>query len=733
MDVDPNGGMVIPDLTHYSGTLVLNADPVAAGAPLHPMSPPVWYAEHGHLSSDRHSTLDDEKAAYAAWGLKFKPEQVPTYPHTPDYFVNATDVDIEGESESDDCWQNLMMYVRSGTRGYYDRARGWCRYMREEMAYRTDGFDFAWNNDRENPDKRVTRPLREIALTPADRAWLVNFAKYDSGAPGRQGSAHVWGYGLADWYRLTGDPEALGALDDIVEKVDRFNWRSMPDQEDPVITGRKPARNWMVAIAAVEMGLSRWTALMEKFAVGYRDSPNWDRRGAYLIPSRSRAGSGYVNPHHYANLMQSHDRYHALTGAEWARQRIAQSAEFFYRHALHPLWLHSDKYVTIDAAGNTRYDFDSKSSDTAKFNPYHTLAWVDTLVRGWRLTGDARYLERARFMYHRATTHRYGQHVMAPPVTADGMVGSFVNARPSRVYFEDHGRLQFAHLLFGDWMRSGLPADLSPAVAFAASTASADYGESVQLTWDAARATGCEAGLHWSGARPTKGHETVGPLRVAKGFILTCRNDVGLATRLVRVKVDPAPARNAIPARTFLYYSLDAAEVDGPTIVDRSGHGRNGTRVGTTQDGDALLLAADGWVRSQTDVKTGPRWAMTVRLRPDPTQTGVSGTVFNLGRPGYRHAVKVEVTTAGELLTTVWGPDAEAHTLRTRTPTSWATYRLEVAPGGSRVLIDGAEVGRVPVGASISGRTAYWGGEMTEKRDRTYRGGLDEIRLEVLP
>ncbi|HXH82934.1 MAG TPA: hypothetical protein VNN07_08405, partial [Candidatus Tectomicrobia bacterium] len=731
MDVDPNGGMVIPDLTHYSGTLVLNADPAAAAAPLHPMAPPAWYAEHGHLSSDRHSTLDDEKAAYAAWGLRYDPDRVPTYPHTPDYFVNAADVDIEQESESDDCWQNVMMYVRSGIRGYYDRARGWCRYMREEMAYRTDGFDYAWDNDREKESDRVTRRRRAIPLTPADEAWLVNFAKWGSAAPGRQGSSHVWGYGLADWYKLTGDPEALAALDDIVERVARFNWRSMPDGDDPVVSGRKAARNWMVVISAVEMGLTRWRPLMEKFATGYRDSPNWRPGGAYLIPSGS-SGRRYVNPHHYANVMQSHDRYHALTGADWARQRMVESAEFFYRHALHPVWLHSDKSIRFHPSGDVEFPLDEKSPDTARINPYHTLAWVDTMVRGWRLTGEPRFLERARFMYHRATTHRYAQLVMTPPVRPDGEVGAFVNARPSRVYFEDHGRLQFTHLLFGDWMRSGLPPDLSPSLTLTASTASADYGAAVRLAWAAERATACEAGVHWSGTKPTKGTETVGPLRATKGYVLTCRNDVGIATRLVRVDVAAAPARNADPGRTILYYSLDAAEIDDATLVDRSGHGRNGTRVGAAQDGDALRFAADGWIRSQGEVKTGPRWAMSLRFLPEGPQTGVTGTLFSLGRPGYRQAVKVEITKAGDLVTTVWGADAKPHTVSVPAPARWATYRIEVRPGDSRVLLDGAEVGRVPTGASIE-RVAYWGIEMTEKHDRAYRGLLDEVRLELLP
>ena len=72
-------------------------------------------------------TVEDEKNTYRALGWNWTPYQEPNYP-SPATLRNGTpftvkDPDIHHDTEGDDLWTYLMMYLRTGQKGYLDRAK----------------------------------------------------------------------------------------------------------------------------------------------------------------------------------------------------------------------------------------------------------------------------------------------------------------------------------------------------------------------------------------------------------------------------------------------------------------------------------------------------------------------------------------------------------------------------------------------------------------------------------
>jgi len=67
----------------------------------------------------------------------------------------------------------------------------------------------------------------------------------------------------------------------------------------------------------------------------------------------------------------------------------------------------------------------------------------------------------------------------------------------------------------------------APMVTFTANPIEPRAGESVTLTWTSRFASSCAASGDWSGARPTSGTETLGPLTTASRFTLACDGPSG--------------------------------------------------------------------------------------------------------------------------------------------------------------------------------------------------------------
>lgn len=456
VSVADNGGYLLPDLTHYGATVVWDPgkEASAPAVPLFAFAEPAWYAEWGELSTSKFGSLEDERETYRRLGWKWSAKQEPHYPPQPDYLVTINRISIHHDSESDDLWGNLMMYLRSGIRGYLDRTRGWANYYKWEMPFRTDGFKYAWDGSGERPP--VARPPIEIDLSPWDRSYLQEAmaGKVDTHT---WAGDHVWGWGLLDYYALTGDVDALEAASDIGESVETlWLWRA---EYNPIYGTRNVARNLLLAVRLYDAtGDARWKALADHIVELALKTPFWlESWGTYAWP---RKGGGHaIGPHHLAEYHHALWHYDARIGNPEVRRRLVKMATFVRDHALHPKWQQSAKTLVLDANGPGTIAYQDWTDDQVpKVNPYHTVVWVDTLVRGYRLTGDSSFLERALLFWDRGSKALY-----LKPATfrtaGDKAVGRFANAKfnccgDHPIFFHLNGDLQFVHLLFYDAARA---------------------------------------------------------------------------------------------------------------------------------------------------------------------------------------------------------------------------------------------------------------------------------------
>jgi hypothetical protein len=744
LDVDANGGFVVMDLSHFTATFVVGADAKVAAAPLVAMAPPAYYAVNGNLSSERWSTLQDEIDYVEAQGWSWSRDRLPTYPHTPGYTVFAANVDLHAETESDDCWQNLLMFLRSGTRGFWDRARGWCEYQRDEMARRTDGFAFAWDADGEGGpgpaggSGKYPRPPVEIPLTELDRAYLRASAYGRIGYFPRVNTSHFWGWGLVDWALVTGDPEAVAAAVDLAEISRRhFGWR----MRDLAATGRTGARALMLAIRVWEAtGAPEWRDYVEQLVTLYTDAADSWREwaGHYLVPLPALGADWFaLNPHHAANLDQAFERYVSAGGAraEEIRRRLVRMGDFALAYGAHRTWWHSSSTVAVTASGRHWLSgIDSEPPAVATINPYHTLTWVDTLVRAWRLTGERKYLEHAAFLHERATRHRYGQRLLTPPAVPFDRAGRFLNeGRIKDLYYPDNGHLQFAHLLFADAVAARLPPRPRPRLA--ASESRVPFGGSLTLTWAAdGGATACTGAYGWSGDVPPAGKRTLEGLRTGRAYVLTCREP--LQTVLVPVAVGAAAASERGLA---LRWSLDAADTDRSlprqtTLIDRGGAGRNGSvELGTTvpgRHGEALALdgTKDHYARSEAGLKLPPAMTLATWIRFQAEQP-VEATALGFGRLGYPRSVNLMLDgTALRAVLRFEGKDTVTLEASGAGDGQWHHVAVAFAPEASVLYVDGRQVAAAPRGPkSWDADRLYLGVDMALKR--WARVALDEVRL----
>ena len=120
------------------------------------------------------------------------------------------------------------------------------------------------------------------------------------------------------------------------------------------------------------------------------------------------------------------------------------------------------------------------------------------------------------------------------------------------------------------------PVTPAPTVSLSANPSNIGAGNQSVLTWNSSNATACTAAGAWTGARPTNGSETVGPLLQTSIFTLTCTGAGGSASQSATVTVTPSATLEG--------------EVDS-SFVDIFGDNRiyvfNGNVTPDDMDGDA--------------------------------------------------------------------------------------------------------------------------------------------------
>ncbi|MCX7591498.1 MAG: hypothetical protein N2255_07705, partial [Kiritimatiellae bacterium] len=203
---------------------------------LHVMAPFSWYFETESLVVGRFGTQEDEMAAYDTWRWQYKPSDAPTTIGSSSTFKVVRYIrgeDNHYETEEDVVEALLLMYLRTGCRDFFTTAQAWANYNMDLQNWRTDGWQWkdggVWwptGGPLGNRPQRATDPvtgLRNNVRTP----WGGPYPEpFDDGsvadlwfmASAKQCYCHNYGAGLAGWFCITGERDALEACLDSVEQ-----------------------------------------------------------------------------------------------------------------------------------------------------------------------------------------------------------------------------------------------------------------------------------------------------------------------------------------------------------------------------------------------------------------------------------------------------------------------------------------------------------------------------------
>lgn len=197
---------------------------------IHAFAPPSWYSETEGLAFGKFGSAVDELKCYDTWKWKYDKNK---QPKTPGRKVgrHLTHQDVHFDFEEDIVETLLLMYLRSGERSFYEGTKSWANFWMNTYAWRTDGWRFKdggvwWVKKKpgplgnrpqraKDPVTKVGNMLRPPAVGPDAKKmrWeMLSIAK------SRCCYCHNWAAGLAGWFCITGDRDALEACIDLAEQ-----------------------------------------------------------------------------------------------------------------------------------------------------------------------------------------------------------------------------------------------------------------------------------------------------------------------------------------------------------------------------------------------------------------------------------------------------------------------------------------------------------------------------------
>ena len=422
-----------------------------------------WISETEALGSGRFGTLQDEIETYKQWGWKGwdNPKKLPRAAYKPEAYVS--DVAVHDESEADSAECLLLMYVRTGERGFFDDGEAWARYHKTHYAYRTDGFEYG----RGRPNKG----LKVDWYGPKEYGW----------GDSRAEKCHFYARGVLDYYCLTGDTDALEAGRDLLEQARAIAGATKPGGAIGYYGVRGFARMWLSPIRMAQLTADpKDRELADKFAEVALKASDWDARGfvqwgagpAYMATQKkgwlaaaswppavreymekqgrtlnakgevvAKDGSWSVTSDggtwQQAALAMALERYWRLAGKEEAKAKALKMAEF----ARDCQWSKKCEYVGY----YTILDFPDKGKvydlgewdeahkvcpgPGAVHNGHYTRHFPDVFARAYSLSGDKQWLEWAKRAWNRGSKRLYN----TPKISAaDDEVFTFAHHIPPK-------------------------------------------------------------------------------------------------------------------------------------------------------------------------------------------------------------------------------------------------------------------------------------------------------------
>lgn len=368
-------------------------------------------------------SLDDERAAYLNWGWSWNAnvEPVAVTEPIPNYYVTLDPDEVRYDTEADDLWNYLMMYRRTGNAVYLNRAQAWLRYFKVE--YRDD-------------------------LVAGD-----NFA-------------HLYGAGLLAWYEHTCeqgscDLEALTVAEGIAAEVENYiatRW-SGPGANVAYYGPRKAARFLLFATRIAEVTKNqRWINMRDTMIEIWLKEPSWDARGMYFLGDADTddilgkgswaAGARIQSAFQIGILTESLFQAYRVTGRSDLRDRLLALINFVDQYGLDPVYQYSGSTFGF-VNGKLWHSYSGTTGIATFWESAYTTSLVNTLVMGYKLAGDSRFLDRAKHFFNRGTKAKYGSPTER--VAADNVVHHFVDT----IFSSDEwylsynkGELQYTYMIF---------------------------------------------------------------------------------------------------------------------------------------------------------------------------------------------------------------------------------------------------------------------------------------------
>jgi hypothetical protein len=374
-------------------------------------------------------SLDDERNTYTAWGLTWMPEAEPVLPADPSYEVENPD--IHGATEADDLWNYLMMWQRTGQPGYQDRAAAWATYFAHDYraCVGSEYEDFCFDRDA-------------------------------------YGGCHMWGWGLVAWSEAMGDPAALDEAEQLAGVVEALHGpgSSYTCYASDACFGYGPrgaARHLLLVTRVAELtNKPRWISLRDQIIDRMLAAPEWDAgHGMYFVgeweTDQALGAGAYATGVRIQSAFQvgvlgeALDHAYRTTGRQALRDRMVAMAAFVDAYGLDPVYDYTASWFGVKD-GQPFHSYAAEEPVTY-WAPVYTTSLVNTLVRGYRYTCDAKYYDRARHFHERGNRGVYGEPTMtaSPEGTIHHFVDSVFDSSYGNFYLSyNKGELQYTYLLF---------------------------------------------------------------------------------------------------------------------------------------------------------------------------------------------------------------------------------------------------------------------------------------------
>ncbi len=385
-------------------------------------------------------TVEDEKNTYRKWGWTWASSVEPAAVTEPIPGYSVYDVDVHYDTEGDDLWSYIMMYQRSGNPVYLNRAKAWARYFREDYRSCVGASEENFCFDRD-----------------------------------AFGADHLYGWGLVAWYKYTcGTPEGCDttALEEAkrLAEVAEGLYSPTADIACYLRNGcihyglRAAARHLILASYVSEVtGEARYIALRDKITNILMNAPEWDAaRGTYFVgaeetgyvikddPNAYTSGARVESAFQLALLSEAFYRVYRATDRADVRDRLIAIARYVDAYGLDPGCQLTAGYFGIrNGKIWHKYSDGNASGCTATFwDSSYTTSLVNTLVMGYKLSGDQHLYDRAKYFFNRGTKGTYGDPNKR--TAGDTEVHHFVDTLFAHDYWLafNKGELQYTYLLF---------------------------------------------------------------------------------------------------------------------------------------------------------------------------------------------------------------------------------------------------------------------------------------------